>query len=131
MKSKIEYHDQKMNIPVETGFVVRVPKQYDELKYVVYEAPYCWMYFDDNKYQIDATLQSISENLPVGTFFQCNRSTLINLDRCKRSKKSKYKIAIVMDDDTEHELSRRRKKDFFKAMYERPTKRGKPGKSGK
>ena len=96
-------------------------QHYDELTYVVYDAPFCWMHFGgQKKYQVESSLQRIREYLPSGVFFQCNRSTIINLYRCIRSNKAKTEIE--MDDQTKHRLSRRRKKDFFKAMYERPMK---------
>jgi len=45
MKSKIIFHDLKMEILVETGVIARY---YGELMYIIYDAPYCWLYFTGN-----------------------------------------------------------------------------------
>jgi len=51
MKSKIVFYDQKMEIPTVSGFVVC---NYDDLMYVIYDAPYCWLHFTENKkYKLD------------------------------------------------------------------------------
>ena len=119
MKPKIAFHDRKMEIPFKTGFFVRIDKDYDELMYVIYELPYCWLHFcDSEKFNVEVSLQIMSASLPAGVFFQCNRSTIVNLYRCQEY--DKEMAVIVMEDGSKHHLSRRRAKDFFCAIYHRP-----------
>ena len=76
MKSEIIFHDLKMEIPVKSGIIARY---YGELKYIVYNAPYCWFYFaDDTKYKVETTIQYMVQNLPKA-FVRCNRSAIINI----------------------------------------------------
>jgi hypothetical protein len=108
MTSKIVFHDQKIEIAVENGADARF---YGELMYVIYDAPYCKLYFSDNTdYKVETTLQSIMDKLPETTFFKCNRSVIINICYYKR-----YRIqppVIVTDDGKEFKLSRRNVKNF-------------------
>jgi hypothetical protein len=56
-----------MEIPVKNGMVVYC---YAELMYVIYDAPYCYLYFADNtNYFIQTSLQNMMDNLPETTFF--------------------------------------------------------------
>ena len=108
MNSKIVFHEQKMEIPVKTGFVAR---HYHELMYIVYDAPYCWLHFTGKtRYKVEVTLQYLMERLPKTTFFQCNRSAILNL-HCYREYRKKDEM-VVMDDGMELNLARRRVNDF-------------------
>ena len=63
MKSKIAFHDLKMEIAEGTKVVSRF---YGELMYIIYDAPYCRLYFNDTqKYQVKIALQFMSDNLPI------------------------------------------------------------------
>ena len=113
MKSQIVFYDRKIEIPTETGFVVR---NYDELIYIVYDAPYCWLYFaGSKKYKEEVTLRYMMEHLPEGTFFECNRSVILNIHHCKEYRKDK--ATVVMENDMAFSLARRRVKDFYKMIY--------------
>ena len=103
MKSVIVFHDRKMEILVKTGIVVR---HYDELMYIVYDAPYCWLHFNDKKYMVETSLQLFMGNLPQGDFFQCNRSVIINTRYYKEYIRAD--ALIVMEDHSEFDLARRR-----------------------
>jgi hypothetical protein len=116
MTLKIVFHDQKMEIAVENGADVRY---YGELMYIIYDAPYCNLYFSDNTdYKVETSLQTIMDNLPKTTFFRCNRSVIINICYYK-----KYRIqppVIAIDDGKEFKLSRRNVKDFVKMKTDLP-----------
>ena len=107
MKFNIVFHKQKMEISVKTGFIVHL---YDELLYIVYDAPYCWLVLKGKKYMVETSLQYIMDNLPKNDFFQCNRSVIVNINYCKEYRREES--VIVMDDYEEIRLSRRRVKSF-------------------
>ena len=113
MNSTIKFYDQTMEIPIETGKKVHY---YGKLMYVRYEAPYCWLHFADNpKCKVEIALQEIMRNLPQYVFFQCNKSTIINL--CYHTGYNTYTRTVIMDDGKRFELSRR-KANVFKNMKE-------------
>ena len=101
VKSKIIFHDLKMEISVKNGVVARY---YGELMYIMYDAPYCWLYFADNtKYKIEATMRYLIDNLPEA-FIRCNRSVILNVCYYRE-----YRITlseVVMDDNRVFTLSR-------------------------
>ena len=108
MKSKIVFHDQKIEISLKTGFVARY---YDELMYVVYKELHCTFHFiDDEKYTVEVILKEMEDNLPVAAFVKCNRNTIINLCHCKGYDKTISEIR--MDDGGVFILSRRNKTGF-------------------
>ena len=109
MMSKIVFYDQKMEITVKNGMVVYC---YGELMYVIYDAPYCYLYFaDKTKYFIQVSLQYLMDNLPETTFFRCNRSAIINVGYYKGFR---TKPPVVVIDDKEFNLSRSNVKDFIR-----------------
>jgi DNA-binding LytR/AlgR family response regulator len=114
-KRRILFHDLKMDVPVKKEFIER---NYDELMYVLYDAPYCQLHFTDKKIVIETSLQHLMENLPEIIFFQCSRSVIININYCKDFRKPE--AVIVMRDKTELDLSRRRVKDFNMKRYKPP-----------
>jgi DNA-binding LytR/AlgR family response regulator len=101
MKSGLIFHDIKMEIPVKTGVIVRY---YGELMYVIYDAPYCWLYFVGKvKYKIEAAMQYVLDNLPE-SFVRCNRSVILNL--CYYKEYRMISSEVVMEDDMVFSLSR-------------------------
>jgi len=108
MKSKIVFHDLKMEIIVKTGFVARY---YGELMYIVYENNNCVLYFADNNiYIVESSLIYMMENLPEGVFVRSNRKTVLNICHCKEYDKTKSEIQ--MDNGKVFSLSRRNVTDF-------------------
>ena len=107
MKSKIVFHDLKMEILDDATTVARY---YGELMYVIYEAPWCWLHFvDKTQYRVEVTLQYMMDNLPPA-FVQCNRSVLLNL--CYYREVDYILLMVRMDDGKEFNLARRRMKAF-------------------
>jgi DNA-binding LytR/AlgR family response regulator len=110
MKSKILFHDLKMQIPVGTGEVARY---YSELMYVIYDASYCRLHFaDKSKYTVEVSLQHMLDNLPESVFFLCNRSVILNT--CYYREYQLSPPMIKMDDETVFSLSRRKISEFKK-----------------
>jgi len=110
MKKNIVFHDLKMEFPAQTGKVVRI--YYSELMYVSYNAPYCKLVLiDKSAYNVESPLQYLMDNLPEYAFFQCNRSTILNLCCCRA-----YNLStsmVVMENGNEFKLSRRKVKEFM------------------
>ena len=103
MKSKIIFHDLKMEILVETGIIARY---YGELMYVIYDAPYCWLHFTGkNRYRVVVTMKKLMDNLPNASFFRCKRSTIFNV--CYYKEYVMAKSMVVMEDGREFKLTRR------------------------
>ena len=102
MKSKIAFFDRKIAITAETGIVFR---HYDELMYVLFDKPYCSLYFTGNsRYMLQVSLQKIMEKLPKTTFMKCKRSAVLNVGYCKELRKIPQ--IVVMDDGREIKLSK-------------------------
>ena len=112
MKRRIIFHDLKMDIPVTTGYVARY---YDELMYIIYDAPFCLLYFVDKQLRVEASLQSMINNLPKKIFFECSRPVIIHVDHCKEFNRTE--AVVVMDDGRKFKISRRRIKDFIRKRY--------------
>ncbi len=94
MKSKIIFHDLKMEIPDDTKIITRF---YGELMYIIYDAPYCYMHFTGTqKYKVDVTLQDMMDNLPE-VFVRCNRSIVLNV--CYYKEYDMNLSTIIMDDN--------------------------------
>ena len=103
MAPKIVFHEMKMEIPVKNGLIVH---SYGELMYIIYDEPFCRLYFKDNvKYRVEVSLQYMLENLPKGVFFKCNRSTILNI--CYYKEYKKKPLMVIMEDGKELVLSRR------------------------
>ncbi len=108
MKTKIVFHDLKMEIPTETGEVAHF---YGELMYVVYDRPYCWLHFTGNaRYKIEASLKYLMDNLPQDAYIQCSRSVIFNI--CYYREYRKDPPVVIMDDGMAFNLSRRNVMDF-------------------
>ena len=108
MKSKIIFFDQKMAITTETGIVFRY---YDDLMYILFDKPYCSLYFTGNvRYMAEVPLQYIMDNLPKTTFMICKRSAVLNICYCRELKKSTR--MVEMEDGTEINLSKRNMLNF-------------------
>ena len=101
MKTKIKFYRRKLEIPTYSGEVARY---YSDLMYVKYEDPYSKLYFSNGeKYKAEVPLQYLMKNLPPKPFFQCNRSTIINI--CYYAEIRENPPRIIMDDGTELSLS--------------------------
>ena len=101
MKSKIVFHDLKMEIHVETGIIARY---YSELMYIVHDAPYSWLYFTGrNRYRVCVSLQKMMSNLPEALFMKCRRSVIINV--CYYKEYDLAKSMVVMEDGREFFLT--------------------------
>ena len=101
MKSKIVFHDLKMEIRIETGVISRY---YGELMYIIYDAPYCWLYFTGrNRYRIIVTMKSLMNNLPEASFVRCKRSVILNV--CYYKEYDHTKSMVIMEDDREFKLT--------------------------
>ena len=119
MKSKILFHDQKIEIPYKNGFVA---SNYNELMYIIYEVIECELHFITPKklnnrdiikcINVEISLEQMLNNLPNDIFFQCNRKTIINISCCKEY--DWKQSTIVMDDGSTFRLSRRRLTQFKK-----------------
>ena len=83
MKSKIVFHDLKMEIPIKNGEAVFY---YGDLMYVVCDKPFCYLHFvnEETIYSVEISLKRLFENLPQKVFFQCNRQNIINICHYKR-----------------------------------------------
>ena len=91
MKYQILFHERKMGIAINTGVVFR---HYGELMYVIFDKPYCVLYFTGSaKYKIEIPLQYIEDNLPEGIFMKCKRSAILNIFYCKEFKKISCSIS--------------------------------------
>ena len=67
MKSKITFCRNKIIIHTSKGEEVR---NYSDLMYVKYNAPYCWLYFSGGaKFLAEIPLCCLFENLPEKTIF--------------------------------------------------------------
>ena len=102
MKSKIVYHDLKMEIWIETGVISRY---YGELMYVIYDAPYCWLYFTGkNRYRVVVTVRNLMQNLPAVSFLKCKRSVILNV--CYYKEYDRAKSMVIMEDGRKFKLTR-------------------------
>jgi len=102
MKSKIVFHDLKMEIRIETGVIARY---YGELMYIVYDAPFCWLHFTGkNRYRVVVTMKSLMANLPDASFFRCKRSVILNV--CYYKEYNHTQSMVVMEDGREFKLTR-------------------------
>jgi len=107
MSSKITFHDRKIDIPIRTGFLARY---YDDIMYIIYDGVYCYLHCSDKEYRIEASLKYLMDYLPKEIFFECNRSTIINIHYIKEY--NRLDAFILMDDNRYFGLSRRRVKAF-------------------
>ena len=108
MESKIVFHDLKMEILVETGIIARY---YGELMYIIYDAPYCWLYFTGkNRYRVVIPLKKLMDNLPTASFIKCKRSFVLNV--CYYKEYVVTKSMVVMEDGREFNLTRRNVLNF-------------------
>ena len=108
MKSKILFHDRKMVIPIETGCVTHY---YGELIYILFDKPYCVLYFTGNiKYRVETSLRYMMDNLPELGFMKCKRSVIINI--CYYKSFRKIVPEVVMEDGASFKLSRQNVLDF-------------------
>jgi len=108
MKSKILFHDRKMVIPIETGFIAH---DYGELMYILFDKPYCVLHFTGNcKYWVEISLQYMIDNLPKSGFMKCKRSAIINI--CYYKNFRKIESEIVMEDGARISLSKQNISDF-------------------
>ena len=64
MKKGILFYERKMIIPVKGGAETRY---YGELKYIIYNSPYCDLYFNGNNkpYKVEMFLHELFEELPA------------------------------------------------------------------
>ena len=108
MKSKIVFHDLKMEILIENGAIARY---YSELMYVVHDAPYCWLHFTGkNRYRVAVSLRVMMNNLPEASFMKCKRSGIINV--CYYKEFDHAKSIVVMEDGREFKLTKRNVVNF-------------------
>lgn len=115
MKTKITFHDQKIEISDGKREVVFY---YNELKYLHYDAPFCWLHFTDkSKYKVEASLQFMEVSLPSSYFFRCNRSIILNI--CYYKGLILSPPSIILQDGNKFPLSRR-KVDAFRSMKKNP-----------
>ena len=91
-KSKIVFHDLKMEISVRDRVIARY---YGELMYIIYDAPYCWLYFADNtKYNVEITMRHLIDNLPEA-FIRCNRSVIFNVCYYREYRIALFEVEMV------------------------------------
>ena len=83
---------------------------YDDIMYIVYDGVYCYLHCMDKKYRIETSLKYLKDYLPKDVFFECNRSTIINISYIKEY--NRLDAFILMEDNREFDLSRRRVKAF-------------------
>ena len=93
MKPPIVFRDRKIEIPVKTGFVTR---NYDDLMYIVYNGVYCYIHCVDKNYRVETSLKYLKDYLPRDVFFECNRSTIINIRSIKEY--NRFDSVIKMKD---------------------------------
>lgn len=84
---------------------------YADILYIIYDKPYCKIYCTGNtNHYISYSLRKILEVFPA-VFFQCEKSTIVNLSKIKSY--NYLNMQIVMEDDRILPLSNRRKKNFI------------------
>ena len=112
MNSKIVFIDKKMIIPTKTGTIYRY---YSELKYVIFDKPYCSFHFADGDiYIVEDNLCNIMENLPEDIFLKCKRAAILNVCYCKELKTNPP--TALMRDGKEIRLSKCNVPDFKNMM---------------
>ena len=115
MKPKIIFQDLKMEFIDRTKVVARY---YGELMYIIYDAPFCWLHFtDDKKYRVGIALQYMIDNLPIA-FIRCNRSVILNV--CYYKEYDFNSLKVQMYNDWEFKLSRRNVKRFNAVRFKLP-----------
>jgi DNA-binding LytR/AlgR family response regulator len=112
-KQNIIFHEYKLEISVN-GKTVIYP--YGDILYIVAEKPYCKVCCVDNKqYLLLYPLDKFINVLP-DCFFQCNRSTIINLSWVKEYDCTKD-MKVVMNNNNAFSISRNRKDDLRKTVH--------------
>ncbi|MEL6559379.1 MAG: LytTR family DNA-binding domain-containing protein [Bacteroidota bacterium] len=104
-----------INIPSKTGSIfVKV----ENILRAEAEGSYCRVYTVCGKvYTLSNNLKSIESQLNPKNFFRCHHSHLINLGKVKEVV-TDMGTYVVMEDDSEVDISKRRKHDFFEAMQQ-------------
>jgi len=116
LESKITFHEKKMVIPNGADIVVRY---YEELMYVIFDKPYCLLYFFGNsRYRVEISLKYMMEKLPENTFIQCKRSSILNINYFKEFKRRERIVTMV--DGSEIKLSKRNLPEFIWKLNNMP-----------
>lgn len=104
-----------INIPSKTGSIfVKV----ENILRAEAEGSYCRVYTICGKvYTLSNNLKSIEGQLNPKNFFRCHHSHLINLGKVKEVV-TDMGTYVVMEDNSEVDISKRRKHDFFEAMQQ-------------
>lgn len=114
MKTKLQFQNSKIHIPVRYGYdAVR----FSDIKYIRYDKPYSTIYCIGNaKYQVQVSLKYLLGYLGY-KFFKCNHSTIINMNYYKKCVTQPDPM-VYMEDGTAIYLSIRRKSAFRKYLYQ-------------
>lgn len=110
-----ESYPSMINIPSKTGSIfIRV----ENILRAEAEGSYCRIFTQCGKvYTLSNNLKSIETQLNPKYFFRCHHSHLINLGKVKEVVTDMGTYA-VMEDNSEVDISKRRKHDFFSAMQQ-------------
>ena len=108
MSSKVKFYSRKLVINTKKS---EVSYYYSDLKYASFFNPHCLLNFTDgNEYEVLLSVNDLLKNLPEKTFFQCNRSDIINLGYYEGYNNKNRMVSI--EGSHTFELSYRREKNF-------------------
>ncbi|MGB3467144.1 MAG: LytTR family DNA-binding domain-containing protein, partial [Cyclobacteriaceae bacterium] len=110
-----DVYPSMINIPSKTGSI------YVKVEHILRaeaEGSYCRIYTICGKvYTLSNNLKSIECQLDPKNFFRCHHSHLINLGKVKEVV-TDMGTYVVMEDNSEVDISKRRKNNFFEAMQQ-------------
>jgi DNA-binding LytR/AlgR family response regulator len=109
----IVFHEYKLEILINGKTVIH---PYGDILYIITEKPYCKVSCINNKHYLLLYPLDKFINILPDCFFQCNRSTIINLSRVIEYDCTK-EMKIVMENNKSFSISRNKRNDFKEKIH--------------